>query len=781
MPVYARDDPRNIENFVSDDRDEAVAPPDTGEQFVCRYTEQLEGRPKAQYGAAPSVDLSSGVIKLREQRWSSNRATKEEKLKILEQMEKTQQVLLQDYEAYDVNPVCRMIMPGASQRLFESVHTARMTPQNDLAAVTTRHYKDKPLKFSVDKIFGAKCDFVAHNKVGLPKRWADCLIDGVVQCFVDYIAIVRTQKEMMKIEADDENRLTSHQIMSAMKGVNADAEFTEWNELMPASFAEKMKESMAQRVAGMDRSTKLNAFTKWNEILEKVKPRLIQHPGPDGAANSALINNTVTNLLYASSVFLERSIKKGSSDQVEDRIAQRVAACGSGGVASNDYGSYDSSVTDKGADYPDNAAGIRGTLERKLFKMLFARLSGSPHQHKAESPWWKDTTKRVVKVFFDAFELRVGQLGRCSGDGLTSVLNWVCTLLANEIEHIIADMILSKASAFLVGESEDQIAWRKKWTGQRTRAELCALAVQHAFQCCERGELVTYDSIRGKNDANFDYLQHFGAFLMKPNDTDRYWDALEIEGDDNVDGVKYHYLDKLARFFINVECVREALGQCMGYSSASIGMELEPQCREGVVGFAEYYSHSGRVEFTSRVFVLKEESRKVSCLGSFPKIRKTYRAAAFTFDYKNRWVDAAVTKWLAIMRNTLCDKRQYAFYRMLAAWAHACRGGSYAPPDRDWWAKRNHWAYLDDGVDPGTTSVSALIQHLDSLPQTVKQADCAEMCAKEAGLSLAAYYDECDLYWHLGEECLKGALIGKGQVSVRQWPSLRGASHLSKR
>ena len=130
------------------------------------------------------------------------------------------------------------------------------------------------------------------------------------------------------------------------------------------------------------------------------------------------------------------------------------------------------------------------------------------------------------------------------------------------------------------------------------------------------------------------------------------------------------------------------------------------------------------------------------CVGSFPKIRKTFNAASFTFDKTDNWTDAALTKWLAVMRNCLCDRRQFNFYRLMASWAAVMCNGRYKPPGKDWWAKKSDWALRDEGLDPDPT----VAEHICSLPQTTKQLDCAKPCAQEAGLSLFQCHEQADLF-----------------------------------
>ena len=66
------------------------------------------------------------------------------------------------------------------------------------------------------------------------------------------------------------------------------------DEIAPSSFTEQMKKDNFEAASGT-KLTKLpptKAFVKPNEALGKIKPRLIQHTGPQGTAASALMKDS---------------------------------------------------------------------------------------------------------------------------------------------------------------------------------------------------------------------------------------------------------------------------------------------------------------------------------------------------------------------------------------------------------------------------------------------------------------------------------------------------------
>ena len=89
---------------------------------------------------------------------------------------------------------------------------------------------------------------------------------------------------------------------------------------------------------------------------------------------------------------------------------------------------------------------------------------------------------------------------------------------------------------------------------------------------------------------------------------------------------------------------------------------------------------------------------KIKCHGSFPKVRKTFRAAVVTFDKEADWSQAAASKWLAIMKNTVNDVRHFQFYHMLVRWVlqEAKEPVIFEPGHKDWWQKGLHYYFTEE-------------------------------------------------------------------------------------
>ena len=189
-------------------------------------------------------------------------------------------------------------------------------------------------------------------------------------------------------------------------------------ELAPTSFTSKMLEDNFASHSG-DRMVKMNvckAFVKPNEVLAKIKPRLIQHFGPQGSAQSALMKKTIESSLFRLPFFLTRSIKCADICGLNERPRAFICKYRTGGYACTDFGSFDSSVTDKCTE-DSSREGIRLIIEKAIMEWLKKKFRHSDDFKNTADHRWKDK----CTVIFDAFRLVLEITIRNSGDGLTSV------------------------------------------------------------------------------------------------------------------------------------------------------------------------------------------------------------------------------------------------------------------------------------------------------------------------------------------------------------------------
>ena len=116
---------------------------------------------------------------------------------------------------------------------------------------------------------------------------------------------------------------------------------------------------------------------------------------------------------------------------------------GTGGVASNDFGSFDSSVTSNERAGMD---GLRGVIERTIFNKIFAFMGGSHHADKGT------LYRKWYKIFLETFYMVVPELPRCSGCSNTSNGNGEITRTTNEAMHIIVEFGVRSATCRQLAE-----------------------------------------------------------------------------------------------------------------------------------------------------------------------------------------------------------------------------------------------------------------------------------------------------------------------------------------
>ena len=90
-------------------------------------------------------------------------------------------------------------------------------------------------------------------------------------------------------------------------------------------------------------------------------------------------------------------------------------------------------------------------------------------------------------------------------------------------------------------------------------------------------------------------------------------------------------------------------------------MSIEPQDRTGRVEYDKLIDTSGRIEFVSRIVVQVSGDR----MHSFPKLRKTFYAAAVTFNMDAPLHEACAVKMLSLISVAVQCPLQSQFYGML--------------------------------------------------------------------------------------------------------------------
>ena len=153
---------------------------------------------------------------------------------------------------------------------------------------------------------------------------------------------------------------------------------------------------------------------------------------------TALMNKTIEECFFRLPYFVLRSIKGTDNAGVCERIRSFYAEYESGGFASTDFGSFDSSVTDKcTADH--KKPGIRRIIEEALMNAVAKRFPDSAdYKNSAKTRWKKKDT-----ILFDTVTLITEVMIRYSGDSLTSVGNYIINWFMDRTVDFIAEAIFT--------------------------------------------------------------------------------------------------------------------------------------------------------------------------------------------------------------------------------------------------------------------------------------------------------------------------------------------------
>ena len=308
----------------------------------------------------------------------------------------------------------RVCMPDITDQDLSKIHVASNTHSNALAAIGNRHYAKKSTEVTYD---GIKYENLVGSPTELIRRATHCMVNTVFPALlnIDEAEIRRIESEALEIPMSE--------VVSELHGKSVFPIHKTIEEIAPNSFTAKMIEENYEAVSGtaMPKEPVTKAFVKPNETLGKIKPRLIQHKGPSGTAMNSLMNKTIEEFIFRLPYFLLRSLKGTDHHGLNQRMLAFFREYRDGGFASTDFGSFDSSVTDK-CTGDTSKPGIRRIVEEALMNSV---------------------ASKFPKVLFDSLTLLTSVLIRYSGDGLTSVGNYVINWTVDKVVDAIAEAIFT--------------------------------------------------------------------------------------------------------------------------------------------------------------------------------------------------------------------------------------------------------------------------------------------------------------------------------------------------
>ncbi|CAE7761158.1 unnamed protein product [Symbiodinium sp. CCMP2456] len=347
-------------------------------------------------------------------------------------------------------------------------------------------------------------------------------------------------------------------------------------------------------------------------------------------------NSFTKAMIFRLAYFVSRSIKGTDTKGVNSRILRLYNDFKSGGFASTDFGSFDSSITDKCVE-DHSKPGLRRIIEEALMNKLTDMFPESSDLKNASSKRWKKSDK----VRFDTLTLFTSILIRYSGDGLTSVGNYIINWTIDQVIDAIADCL------FTIYDWSEYTA-------------------DEFFTCCveiiSRQDFIDAAVAHVKKTAEYDVetirRESAGEHVRKP-----IKEFIAGEGDDRAKAYSWPFIQKFQLQDRRNKRAREVLGLVTAILYVEAGMSLEPQDRTGRVEPDKLIDTEDRIEFVSRIFVPLNDGQ---LMRSFPKLRKTFAVSSITFNMRDQLHTAAATKMISIMM--VCDQcpLQFAYYSMIA-------------------------------------------------------------------------------------------------------------------
>lgn len=347
-----------------------------------------------------------------------------------------------------------------------------------------------------------------------------------------------------------------------------------------------------------------NVFVKLNEVLGKIKPRMIVSGGDEACMSHCLDSYTSEALIFACSFFESRSVKHADPEGLRDRFADRLKDFQF--AMSNDYGRFDSTL----------GVQIRELVENTFIRGLLAELELHT-ENKALREALSDRLKGSLVLNAPFWQAIVGNPGRESGDRGTSVLNYLtgivvfCVMIHLEIVDRCnkqrGTMMWSNAP---VGDEEDY--------------------AENILDMWLRGDSTGFDFF-GEGDDN---LPMFTSQFIG-----------------SVDGYSKNITDRFVQFAKELNLILEPQDV---NGKAPAGEGLYP-----------VWGVKGRVEFTSKLIKIYSPDKGVFKALLVPKIDKFLKSISISFATQGDVQVIAMTKILSLMQNVLDVPLMYRYAAIL--------------------------------------------------------------------------------------------------------------------
>lgn len=228
----------------------------------------------------------------------------------------------------------------------------------------------------------------------------------------DYVVEMETGLAEAALETMQEEAPYDH----ASHKRSADAIFTHWKSYMPKGWTAGAADG---GIYWLGRKQPRGFFVKANEVLGKIKPRLIQKFGTVGGFTKVECK-WLEDVLFGIRFFENRSVKHSGPKALRRRFKefQKRFTDENAFFASMDYGSFDAS---QGFEF-------RSIVENQVIE----------HNLKATGPWTEEITyesmkqrrAEILRTKSEFWDIESDHYGRESGDSGTSVLNYISAIVA---------------------------------------------------------------------------------------------------------------------------------------------------------------------------------------------------------------------------------------------------------------------------------------------------------------------------------------------------------------
>jgi len=292
----------------------------------------------------------------------------------------------------------------------ELPHVAGVGPEIERAAIANRHFAEKVNEY------GGLTGVVQESALPAIAGAADSVLQLLLKAG-------RCAREFQQFpEGYDAHAKDASDSLHKKSTLLADFEYFAY---VPRSWSKQRGKTGLAKMTNTEEDVrqKHTFFVKLNEALQKIKPRLIQASGDEGAIVHTFDAGLLESIMFGITILERRSVKHAGPEHLRARLAGLLRPYMSGYAISYDYGAFDSSNC---MHRDDPRHSLKNSIENQILKRMFGGDAKMSDQSRLAL---EDRCRTFLRSRSAFWLLYTKTYGRESGDRGTSCLNFLVNLI----------------------------------------------------------------------------------------------------------------------------------------------------------------------------------------------------------------------------------------------------------------------------------------------------------------------------------------------------------------